>query len=65
MKHRFDKSFFEAQTATADKAKAEAKAEAKKHNGKTWKRLKNDEKDKFAFLTSQMAGVLPKDIAYE
>ena len=61
MKHRFDKSFFEAQTATADKAKVEAK----KHNGKTWKRLKNDEKDKFAFLASQMAGVLPKDIAYE
>lgn len=61
MKHRFDKAFFQAQTAIKEKAKAEA--EGKK--GKTWKRLKNEEKDKIAYVTAQKIGALPEDMPYE
>lgn len=61
MKHRFDKTFFAAQSAVAEKAKAEAAGK----KGKTWKSLKNDEKDKIAYVAAQKIGSLPENMPYE
>ena len=61
MKHKFDKVFYDAQMAISDKASAEAAGK----KGKTWARLKNNEKDKIAYITAQKIGAIPEDMPYE